>query len=495
MTNDQSQGINSLSQRHGICYTLAVKISNRVFGGMVMIKRSFITALIIAMLLVLSPPMQQTASAQGFQISFGFFYHRLAPYGRWVFYRPHGWVWYPAGVGPYWQPYADDGYWANTEYGYTWVSNYEWGWIPFHYGSWTWVDAYGWIWVPGYVWGPAWVTWSYGPDYIGWAPLPPDFAFTYGYGCPTVSLFPGAWVFVSIGYFGHPHFWHYRVPVVRNIHILNITQQVTNITIVNNYVTNPGPPVSHPLPGGGGPVRSRIKEMKAGDLSLSPQPIREIEKNPRISIASPRETSPVRDQKGPSDPYSPRRGSDVVRPDVPGEQPKGYTPRSPKDDGSYPGSDPKGAPEKSTPRSGSLEPKPFPPEYDRPRKPEPVAPARPEPYYEPKPSWPSKGTDPKGGDYQRPPKGDESWPGPRQPREYKPPQNPAPAYPPPSGRKYEAPRSQPPSVEKQPRYIPYKPAPAPAPRSQPQMKWPQGDSAPPRSTQPAKPAPQPKGKW
>jgi len=31
----------------------------------------------------------------------------------------------------------------------------------------------GWVWVPGYEWAPAWVSWRYGDEYVGWAPLPP----------------------------------------------------------------------------------------------------------------------------------------------------------------------------------------------------------------------------------------------------------------------------------------------------------------------------------
>jgi hypothetical protein len=99
-------------------------------------RRSVITALIVAMLLIGFPPMQQTASADhGFQISFGFFYHRLSPYGRWVHFHPYGWVWYPLRVRRHWQPYCDDGYWAYTEYGYTWVSYYDWGYIPLRFSG------------------------------------------------------------------------------------------------------------------------------------------------------------------------------------------------------------------------------------------------------------------------------------------------------------------------------------------------------------------------
>jgi hypothetical protein len=34
-------------------------------------------------------------------------------------------------------------------FGYTWVSAYPWGWMPYRYGSWNFVPGYGWGWVPG----------------------------------------------------------------------------------------------------------------------------------------------------------------------------------------------------------------------------------------------------------------------------------------------------------------------------------------------------------
>src|SRR6266496_1683468 len=38
-------------------------------------------------------------------------------------------------------------------------------------------DRYGWVWIPGTVWAPAWVTWTYNDNYVGWAPLPPSIVF------------------------------------------------------------------------------------------------------------------------------------------------------------------------------------------------------------------------------------------------------------------------------------------------------------------------------
>lgn len=60
-----------------------------------------------------------------------------------------------------------------TEYGWTWVSDWDWGWAPFHFGRWAVMTGLGWGWVPGTQWGPAWVSWRAGGGFVGWAALPP----------------------------------------------------------------------------------------------------------------------------------------------------------------------------------------------------------------------------------------------------------------------------------------------------------------------------------
>ncbi|MDQ3395048.1 MAG: hypothetical protein M3512_13170, partial [Bacteroidota bacterium] len=97
--------------------------------------KSFIKVpfLIIAALLftdILSP---QEVAAQRYQnISMQTFYDELSPYGSWVHNPDFGYVWLPD-AGPDFQPYASRGHWVMTEYGNTWVSDYNWGWAPFHY--------------------------------------------------------------------------------------------------------------------------------------------------------------------------------------------------------------------------------------------------------------------------------------------------------------------------------------------------------------------------
>jgi hypothetical protein len=101
----------------------------------------------------------------------------LEPYGAWHHNRRFGDVWVPASRSRDWRPYTI-GHWVYTDdYGWYWVTDdqeADWGWITYHYGRWYRDADDGWFWVPGDVWGPAWVDWRYGDQYVGWAPEPPD---------------------------------------------------------------------------------------------------------------------------------------------------------------------------------------------------------------------------------------------------------------------------------------------------------------------------------
>ncbi len=95
----------------------------------------------------------------------------------------YGYVFQPNVTDPNWAPYTD-GHWVYTDDGWTWASDEPWGWATYHYGRWVNLDGTGWVWVPGYTWAPAWVSWRYGGDYCGWAPLPPDSFLGAEYGDP-----------------------------------------------------------------------------------------------------------------------------------------------------------------------------------------------------------------------------------------------------------------------------------------------------------------------
>jgi hypothetical protein len=109
------------------------------------------------------------------------FYDQMSPYGSWMDYHSYGPVWKP-NVGRDFVPYASSGRWVFTDAGWTWDSDYPWGWAAFHYGRWDYDDVYGWLWVPDEVWGPAWVSWRRAPGYYGWTPLRPYMGYRDGVG-------------------------------------------------------------------------------------------------------------------------------------------------------------------------------------------------------------------------------------------------------------------------------------------------------------------------
>ncbi len=157
------------------------------------------------------------------------FYNELAPYGRWAQYPGYGNVWLP-NAGPDFQPYASNGHWVVTEYGNTWVSDYDWGWAPFHYGRWIFDQAYGgWLWIPGTDWGPAWVSWRSGGGYYGWAPLGPGVNINVNINIPAPY-----WTFVPQVYITSPNLYSYCVPRPRVVNIYQNTTIINNVYQYNN---------------------------------------------------------------------------------------------------------------------------------------------------------------------------------------------------------------------------------------------------------------------
>jgi hypothetical protein len=126
----------------------------------------------------------------------------LAPYGRWADDPTYGTIWIPNAevVGPDFVPYVTAGHWAlGADDQWTWVSDYDWGWAPFHYGRWIWSEGTGWAWIPGGVYAPAWVVWRTAYDdeaYVGWAPLPPSWYWFNGVPVRVVVVLEPRFVFV-----------------------------------------------------------------------------------------------------------------------------------------------------------------------------------------------------------------------------------------------------------------------------------------------------------
>jgi hypothetical protein len=113
----------------------------------------------------------------------------LDGYGQWVQHPRWGEVWIPDQMPPDWQPYRM-GHWAYTdEWGWYWDSEEDFGWVTYHYGRWAFDRGLGWIWIPGKDWGPAWVDWRQGDNFVGWAPLPPDDVIDEDYETPDTYMF------------------------------------------------------------------------------------------------------------------------------------------------------------------------------------------------------------------------------------------------------------------------------------------------------------------
>jgi hypothetical protein len=159
-----------------------------------------------------------------------------------------------------------------TEYGWTWVSDWDWGWAPFHYGRWLTIGGYGWCWVPGTIWGPAWVSWRYGGGYAGWAPLPP----------PGVTVGPprgvrSPWHFVVAGQLGatRPAYVPYHV----------MPSVFARTSVVTNVRTMPGAGLSAHI--NAGPVIPGVAVARAASLrAVAPTAL------PRVSI-TPHAGQPV----------------------------------------------------------------------------------------------------------------------------------------------------------------------------------------------------------
>jgi hypothetical protein len=185
-----------------------------------------------------APPPTAPPAAFPPPANYQLFYDELSPYGVWMDYPGEGYVWRP-NVDRDFRPYATNGHWVFSDLGWTWVSDYPWGWAAFHYGRWFNDAEYGWLWLPGEKWAPAWVTWGHSGNYYGWAPLAPHIESGAGWNPPANS-----WNFVPGEHITKPDVVKYVVVNDNKIVINNITKNVTiinnvsNTRITNNNVTN-----------------------------------------------------------------------------------------------------------------------------------------------------------------------------------------------------------------------------------------------------------------
>jgi len=199
--------------------------------------RRMISATAVIALVLLTGLIAPPAHAE---VSFDFFYSNLSPHGSWLVSAQYGRVWQPREYRPGWNPYYD-GHWVYADVGWTWLSDYTWGSVPYHYGTWVLDPMVGWVWVPGMTWAPSWVVWRTGPEAIGWAPVPPEFAIGVSLGAAPPAA--ASFVFVSNHDFVAPRIGPCVIPEARRATILEHTTPVRGLAIENDVVVNRGPDV------------------------------------------------------------------------------------------------------------------------------------------------------------------------------------------------------------------------------------------------------------
>ena len=178
------------------------------------------------------------ASAARTRVSFELYQSTLSPFGSWHDSESYGRVWIPRVQVIGWHPYAY-GHWVYSDLGWTWVSAYEWGAIPYHYGTWALDPELGWVWVPGYVWAPAWVVFRSGPSYVGWAPVPPG--FSVGASFSFADYGADHYVFVREADILAHDVHRVAVPIERTRVVFDDTTIIhDNLRIENNVVVNRG---------------------------------------------------------------------------------------------------------------------------------------------------------------------------------------------------------------------------------------------------------------
>jgi len=225
------------------------------------------------MLALVLPALPQ---ARGQEVSVDFFYNNLSG-GNWIEAGDYGYGWQPdvAVNDPNWRPYAD-GYWAYTDDGWTWVSYEDFGWATYHYGRWARLADQGWVWFPGndLDWGPAWVSWRTGGDYVGWAPLPPRGPGIAYEGQPIgarvdidFDIGPDYYNFIDARFIGEPVLRDRIFAPSQNVTYINNTVNVTNIIVQNNVVYNYGPDYNALSARSSRPIqRLKIERQQNADL-------------------------------------------------------------------------------------------------------------------------------------------------------------------------------------------------------------------------------------
>ena len=200
-------------------------------------------------------PTPAAAQDRGPPMDFSEFHTQLDPHGEWISHPRYGEAWVPyANEDREWRPYSR-GQWIYTdEHGWYWESDEPFGWATYHYGRWKLDDRYGWMWIPGHEWGPAWVSFRHGDEYVGWAPLPPEAewdpysrstmsfdAYDAGaIGLAGAGALAAYWIFVRPQFMTAPRVSQHFFPPARNDFFLRQTRHVTHYESRGNRVFNRG---------------------------------------------------------------------------------------------------------------------------------------------------------------------------------------------------------------------------------------------------------------
>jgi len=170
----------------------------------------------------------------------------LDRYGDWRDDSSYGHVWVPRVREHNWRPYHDGRWVWVSPWGWTWVGNEDWGYAPYHYGTWV-RGSYGWAWVPGPAvqhWSPGVVDFVDDDSYVSWVPLSPrevvypaaiDIGFHSGDWWLSFSIGQVASYYPSGRDRCEPRPWDNRY-TNQQINIYNITNNYN--AGANNYVRN-----------------------------------------------------------------------------------------------------------------------------------------------------------------------------------------------------------------------------------------------------------------
>ena len=200
-------------------------------------------------------------------------YEDLDDYGRWHEVSGYGNVWTPSGVPGDWAPYRY-GNWAYVSpWGWTWVEQEPWGFAPFHYGRWAFVQS-SWCWVPG----PVAVRPVYSPALVafvggGRGGFSVSVGFGGGGGVGWFPLGPGEvfvpWYRTSPRYVQNVNVTNTRVNVTQVTNVYNnvTVNHVTNVTYVNQRVTNSVTVVNHDTFVNARPVHNNIVRVDARQMA------------------------------------------------------------------------------------------------------------------------------------------------------------------------------------------------------------------------------------